>query len=242
MRLHKFIANCAYCSRRRAELLIEAGRVQVDRRVVTEMGVSVDPRRHRVTVNGDLLSLPEPVTVLLNKLPGFITSTHDTHERLTVMDLLPQRMALHGVNPVGRLDQDTSGLLILTNDGDLNHRITHPSFEIEKEYEVEVKGRPSEAALERVRGGIPIEGEMTAPARVFDPRPGGGTTRLRVVISEGRKRQIKKMFDAIVHPVVELCRVRVGGLQLGDLPAGEWRELAPAEVDSILGSSASPRP
>src|SRR5262245_58861696 len=169
VRLHKYIANCGYVSRRRAELLIRAGRVQVNGRTVTEVGTSIYPSRDRVVINSDLVQPPARVTIMLHKLPGFITSTHDTHERLTVMDLLPRMQEL-GVKPVGRLDQDTAGLLILTNDGDLDHQLTHPRYEIEKEYGVEVEGKPARAALERVERGIMIEGELTAPARVSDVR------------------------------------------------------------------------
>jgi 23S rRNA pseudouridine2605 synthase len=236
MRLHKYIANCGYTSRRRAELLIAAGRVRVNGQVVTEAGAAVEPDRDRVTVNGDRVVPPERLTIILNKLPGFITSTHDTHDRLTVMDLLPRRMREIGVLPVGRLDQDTSGLLILSNDGDLNHRITHPSFEIEKEYLVEVQGGPSAEAFRRAEEGIEIEGVRTGPARVSHVEPLGGTTRFRIVISEGRKRQIKRMFEAVGHPVKDLARVRIGGLMLGKLPPGEWRKLHPTEVEAIIGS------
>jgi 23S rRNA pseudouridine2605 synthase len=233
-RLHKYIANCGYTSRRRAELLIQAGRVQVNGQVVTGLGTLIDSRKDQVVVNEELLIPPERVTIMLHKLPGYITSTHDTHERLTVMDLLPRQMRERGVLPVGRLDQDTSGLLILTNEGDLNHRITHPSFEIEKEYLAEVMGRPSEAAIRRLMSGIEIEGQMTAPARVHEIVPIQGGVRLKVVISEGRKRQIKRMFDAIGHPVRSLCRIRIGGLLLGKLPPGQWRKLEPAEIQAAL--------
>jgi len=236
VRLHKYIANCGYVSRRRAELLIRAGRVQVNGRTVTEVGTSIHTPRDRVIINGDLVEPPARVTIVLHKLQGFITSTHDTHERLTVMDLLPRRMQELGVKPVGRLDQGTSGLLVLTNDGDLNHHLTHPRYEIEKEYQVEVEGRPNRAALERVEQGIVIEGERTAPARISDVKPLAGSTRLSIVISEGRKRQIKKMFEAVGHQVLKLSRVRLGGLLLGDLSPGAWRELNRSEVELLLRS------
>jgi 23S rRNA pseudouridine2605 synthase len=237
VRLHKYIANCGYTSRRRAELLIAAGRVQVNGRTVTEAGTPVDPESDRVTINGDRIVPPERLTIMLHKLPGIITSTHDTHERLTVMDLLPKRMRELGVMPVGRLDQDTTGLLVLTNDGDLNHRITHPRYEIEKEYVAEVQGRPTTEALHRVEEGIEIDGEKTGPTRVSGVEPLGSTTRLRVVISEGRKRQIRRMLEAVGHPVGSLCRVRIGGLKLGKLPLGEWRKLHPTEIEGLLGKS-----
>jgi 23S rRNA pseudouridine2605 synthase len=238
VRLHKYIANCGYSSRRHAELLIRAGRVKVNGRTVTEAGTAVKSGKDRVTINEDLVLPPERRTIMLHKPPGFITSTHDTHERLTVMDLLPRRMREEGVMPVGRLDQDTSGLLVLTNDGDLNHRITHPRYQIEKEYQVEVQGKPPAAGLRRIEEGIEIEGEVTAPARVSVLKHLGQATRLSVVISEGRKRQIKKMFEAIGHPVLLLARVRVGGLLLGELPCGEWRPIGPEEVELLLGKES----
>ncbi len=232
MRLHKFIANCGYTSRRRAELLIQAGRVQVNGHIVRELGSTIDPSKDRVSINGDRIVPPEKMTIMLNKLPGFITSTHDTHDRLTVMDLLPRRMRDLGVMPVGRLDQDTRGLLILTNDGDLNHRITHPRYEIEKEYLVEVEGNPSPDALRRIEDGITIDGEKTAPARILNVELQKSTTRLKVAISEGRKRQIKKMFEAVGYPVISLWRIRIGGLKLGKLAPGEWRKLHPSEIEA----------
>lgn len=198
----------------------------------------IDPGKDRVTVNGDDIMPPERLTIMLHKLPGFITSTHDTHERLTVMDLLPRRMREIGVMPVGRLDQDTTGLLVLTNDGDLNHRITHPRYEIEKEYRVEVQGRPSQEALRNFEDGILIDGEKTAPAKVLEVRPREGTTSIDVVISEGRKRQIKRMFETLGHPVLSLCRVRVGGLRLGKLRPGDWRKLHPGEIQAIVERSS----
>ena len=242
MRLHKYIANCGYTSRRRAELLIHAGRVKVNGTIVTEMGFDMDPEKDRVSINDDRVTPPERLTIILHKLPGYISSTHDTHDRLTVMDLLPRRMREIGVMPVGRLDQDTTGLLVLTNDGTLNHRITHPSFEIEKEYVAEVEGSPSREALHRIEEGILLEGEKTAPAKVFDIQPLGGRTRLHVVISEGRKRQIKKMFDALGHPVISLGRVRIGDLKLGNLPPGQWRKLHPGEIEAVLGKKGNRRP
>ena len=234
VRLHKYIGNCGYTARRRAELLIQAGRVQVNGRVVTELGTSIRPGKDEVRINGDIVTPVAPVTILFHKPPGCITSTHDTHERLTVMDLLPRRMMAQGVKPVGRLDQDTAGLLILTSDGDLNHRVTHPRYEIEKEYEAVVRGRPSREALLRLEKGIDIEGKLTEPARVTLAQPlpqhMGSRTRVRLVIHEGRKRQVKKMFDAIAHPVEQLARIRVGGLEIGDLAPGAWRPLAAEEI------------
>jgi 23S rRNA pseudouridine2605 synthase len=235
VRLHKYIANCGYTSRRRAELLIQAGRVRVNGKVVDEVGVSIEPERDRVTINGDHVTPPERLTIMLHKLPGFITSTHDTHERLTVMDLLPRRMRELGVMPVGRLDQDTTGLLLLSNDGDLNHRITHPRYEIEKEYSVEAAGDVPPEVVRRLETGVELDDGMTAPARVLQVERRAGATRLHLVISEGRKRQVKRMLEAVGYPVKDLCRVRIGGLMLGKLPLGEWRKLHPGEIEAVTG-------
>lgn len=233
MRLHKYIANCGYTSRRRAELLIQAGRVQVNGKVLTSLGTTVYPDRDVVRVNGEVIAPPEPLTIIFHKPAGIITSTHDTHDRLTVMDILPRSLRDRGVLPAGRLDQDTEGLLVLTNDGDLAHRITHPSFETEKEYEALVSGSPSSDGLRRLETGIRIEGEITAPARVESVEREGSNHRVRLVIREGKKRQVRRMFEAIGHPVIYLKRVRVGGLELGELPTGEWRELTAPELVSL---------
>ena len=234
IRIHKYIANCGYTSRRRAELLIQAGRVQVNDRTVSTLGMTIDPKRDSVVINGDLIKLPERVTVLFHKPTGVITSTHDTHDRLTVMDLLPRRFRDTGVVPVGRLDQNTEGLLLLTNDGDLNHQICHPSHEVEKEYLVEVERHPGREELRRFETGIVSEGRKTAPAQVLSAEAVGKRSRVLVGITEGRKRQVRRMFDALGHPVTYLCRMRVGILTLGETPLGEWRALEAQEISRIL--------
>jgi 23S rRNA pseudouridine2605 synthase len=239
VRLHKYIANCGYTSRRRAELLIQAGRVAVNGRTVTSLGATIRPGRDEVVVNGEVVSPPEPLTIAFNKPPGIITSTHDTHDRLTVMDILPRRLRLLGVLPAGRLDQDTEGLLVLTNDGDLAHRITHPRYETEKEYDVLVEGRLTPKGIGRLEKGIVLDGEMTSPSRITVRGEEAGATRATVVIHEGKKRQVRRMFEAIGAKVTSLRRVRIGGLRLGELPAGEWRELSAAEIAALTGG---PRP
>ena len=240
MRLHRFIAHCGYCSRRRAELLIEAGRVEVNRKVVEVVGSIVNPARDEVRINGEPITAPEPLTILFHKPPGVITSTHDTHNRLTVMDLLPKSVVDRGVLPVGRLDLDTEGLLILTNDGDLSHRITHPSFETEKEYEASLLSQPQRKDLDRLEKGVRIEGALTAPARILSVDRDGSTSRIRIVIHEGKKRQVRRMFEVIGHEVKRLKRVRIGQLLLGNLRASEWRELAAEEIRSLLTAGGKP--
>lgn len=242
VRLHKYIANCAYCSRRHAELLIAAGRVQVDGRAVREKGTVIRPGVDRVVINGDEIVPPPRMTIALNKPAGYITSTHDTHERLTVMDLLPRRMRQFGVFPVGRLDLDTEGLLILTNDGDLAHRLAHPRHACEKEYRVVIAGRLSDAGRRRLEQGIELDGRKTAPARVGGLRRGDGKTVFRIAVHEGRKRQIRCMAQALGHEVLALERIRIGGLELGDLARGAWRELEPAEIELSLASNRPDHP
>lgn len=246
MRLHKFIANCGYTSRRHAELLVEAGRVEVNGTVVTDLGTKVRPAQDRVLVNGEPIELPPPTTILFHKPAGIITSTHDTHERLTVMDYLPRSLRNLGLLPAGRLDQDTEGLLIITNVGDLNHRITHPRYETEKEYLVTVATRPARAALRRLETGVMIDGQKTSPARVERVlRTPAGDVEVALTIREGRKRQVRRMFSAVGHDVLRLRRIRIGRLLLGDLPAGEWRRLDEEAIARLTsgtsGTSGRPR-
>lgn len=238
MRLHKYIASCGFTSRRRAELLIQAGRVAVNDRVETSLGTTIRPGKDRISVNGETISPPPARTIVFCKPAGCITSTHDTHERLTVVDLLPRSLRDAGVQPAGRLDLDTEGLLILTNDGDLAHRITHPSYETEKEYEAWVVGSPDEASLERLRKGIRLDDGMTSPAEVERLERAGGRSRVKVTIHEGRKRQVRRMLQAIGHEVVALRRVRIGGLLLGNLAPGGWRDLLPEELPLLTGGGA----
>lgn len=239
VRLHKFIANCGYTSRRRAELLIQAGRVTVNGKVVKSLGTTIDPARDKVAVNGEQISLPRPLTIMFHKPAGIITSTHDTHERLTVMDYLPKSLRDRGVLPVGRLDRDTEGLLILTNDGDLAHAIAHPSHETEKEYEALVSAVPDAGAIAALESGVRIDGRLTAPARVLEVARVPGGARVRIVIHEGKKRQVRRMFEAVGQEVLRLKRVRIAGVRLGDLPPGEWRELSPEEVRALTPSASS---
>jgi pseudouridine synthase len=234
VRLHKYIANCGYTSRRRAELLVQGGCVEVNGERIVSVGYQIDPARDQVVVNGDPVKPPERWTILLNKPAGIITSTHDTHDRLTVMDVLPKRFRELGVFPVGRLDQDTVGLLVLTNDGDLHHRVAHPRHEIDKEYVAFVEGVPGPEALRRFESGVVIESVKTAPARVLEVEPIEDGARVRVVIAEGRKRQVRRMFEALGHRVRRLARTRVGQLELGDLPEGKWRRLDAEEIRALL--------
>lgn len=251
-RLQKILAQAGIASRRAAEEIIAAGRVAVNGTVVREMGVRADPSKDTITVDGRMLAIStgpaksgEMVYLMLNKPPGVVSTVKDTHGRTTVLDLIgktegePRRAGRPipspgtRIYPVGRLDADTTGLLLLTNDGDLTFRLTHPRFGVEKEYRAVVRGRPPEQALQKLREGIEIEGELTAQAVVDWLGTREGSTLLRVVIHEGRKRQVRLMLAAVGHPVVELQRVRFGPLALGDLEVGKWRTLALHEVHAL---------
>ncbi len=236
-RLQKVLARAGLGSRRSAEELIEAGHVTVNSRVAT-LGDRVDPGRDRVEVDGVPVGIrPGLVYYLLNKPAGVLSTARDTHGRPTVVDLVP---AEPRVFPVGRLDRDTEGLLVLTNDGELAQRLTHPSFGVDKEYLVEVAGVPSRGALRRLREGVELADGPTAPASVSQPAP----NLLRLGIHEGRNRQVRRMCEAVGHPVRRLVRVRIGPLADRDLPPGRWRALQPGEVRALARASgpASSRP
>jgi 23S rRNA pseudouridine2605 synthase len=233
-RLQKVLAQAGVASRRACEELIRQGRVQVNGQVVTELGTKVDPNLDEISVDGTPIADPaEKVYLILNKPPGYISTVHDPWGRPTVLDLIPYQERLY---PVGRLDAESEGLLLLTNDGKLTHRLTHPRYEHEKEYLTLVRGRPRDAVLSRLRRGVDLEEGQTAPAEVNRVSRKEGletppdTTWLRIVIHEGRKRQIRRMCAAVGHPVQRLVRVRMGPIELGDLAVGEYRPLSAKEV------------
>lgn len=233
-RLQKYIANCGYCSRRKAELLITHGLVHVNGVPVRELGHKIAPDTDRVVINGETIAPPPRVTVALNKPAGFITSTHDTHERLTVMDLLPRTLVIQGLRPVGRLDLETEGLLLLTNDGDLLHRITHPRYSCSKEYVALLSREPKPQELEKMRGGVYLKevGKQTQPAQIDIERTDDGV-RARVIIEEGMKRQVRRTFEVVGIDVLHLERTRIGPVTLSDLPRGSHRTVAPAELEAL---------
>jgi 23S rRNA pseudouridine2605 synthase len=233
-RLQKVLAAVGLGSRRACEELIADGRVTVDGEVAT-LGRRVDPDTARVEVDGVPISVrPGLVHYLLNKPAGVVTTASDPQGRPTVLDLVPPEPR---VFPVGRLDAATEGLLLLTNDGDLAHRLTHPSFGVEKEYLVEVDRPPTRGELRRLREGVELEDGRTAPARVTLVPP----RAVRLAIHEGRNRQVRRMLDAVGHPVLRLVRTRIGPLTDRRLRPGEWRPLTPAEVRSLEEAVAQHR-
>ena len=228
-RLQKTLARLGFGSRRVCEELIEQGRVTVNGDVAV-LGRRIDVEHDAVAVDGVPVGVrPDLVYYLLHKPAGVVTTASDTHGRDTVLELVP---AEPRVFPVGRLDMDTEGLLLLTNDGELAHRLTHPSFGVDKEYLAHVEGKPDKNALVRLRKGVELEDGMTAPAKValLDD------SLLRIVIHEGRKRQVRRMCEAIGHPVIRLVRTRIGPLTDTKLKAGEWRRVTSEEVIALSRS------
>jgi pseudouridine synthase len=236
-RLQKFLARAGIASRRHAEALIAAGLVTVNGKVVREQGVRVHPGSDTVRVRGELVRTPDDahLYLLMNKPVHTMTTTDDPGWRRTVLDLLPDKWASRRVYPVGRLDWDSEGLLLLTDDGELTLRLTHPRYALPKEYIALVEGEPEPAALRRLEHGLWLDGETrpTAPALVRALRVERGNEWISVEIHEGRNRQVRRMFDAIGHPLLRLRRVRVGPLALGGLEPGETRELRSDEVAAL---------
>ena len=231
-RLHKFIASCGICSRRKAEEMIAEGRVTVNDSIVIVPGTKVT-EGDRVEVDGKRIEPSRQYVAILNKPKGVVTTMSDPHGRQTVADLMPKLGAT--LKPAGRLDRDTEGLLILTNDGDLAMRLTHPRYSVEKEYIAEVRGMPAPAALQKLRKGVRVEGKRTAPAKVdlISTDEERDRATLRIVIHEGRKRQVRLMCDVIRHGVVSLRRVRIGPVTLKGLTSGQVRLMGKQEIDRL---------
>lgn len=234
-RLQKLLAAAGIASRRGAEELIRSGRVAVDGTTVTELGTKVDADKATITVDGKRINLhPEKVYILLNKPRGYTSTTWDPHAHRVVTDLVKDVGVT--VYPVGRLDVDTDGLLILTNDGDFTFRMAHPRHQVPKTYRAEVRGPVSRETVGHLATGVILEDGLTAPAQVSlcALNTARQTSILEIVIHEGRKRQIRRMFDTVGHPVVRLTRTRIGNLSLSKLRPGEWRFLKPEEVEGLL--------
>ena len=232
-RLQKILAQAGVCSRRAAEELIRQGRVKVDGATVSEMGMKADPDRQRITVNGKpLQSSEKKITLLLNKPKGYVTTMSDPQGRPIVSSLIKdvdQRLF-----PVGRLDLDTEGALLMTNDGELAQKLLHPKFEINKTYQVTIRGHIDPKKIQALEQGIDLDGRQTWPARITVQEKSDKTTTLHIVIHEGRKRQVRRMFEAIGHPVIHLKRLAYGNLRLGTLALGKYRLLDKKELASLF--------
>lgn len=229
-RLQKVMAHAGVASRRKSEEIISQGRVKVNGKVITEMGTKVSDE-DLIEVDGKIITREKKVYLLLNKPVGYITTVDDPRGRKTVIDLI------EGVNqriyPVGRLDFDTSGLLILTNDGDLTYKLTHPSHMVNKTYHVEIEGHAKQEKLDRLEKGIFLEDGLTAPARVEDVDYKKEKTDFNLTIYEGRNRQVRRMCEKIGHPVVNLKRIKFGFLTIDNLKLGQFRYLSNREINKL---------
>ena len=238
-RLSRFLAHAGIASRRHAEELIASGRVQVNGVTITTQGTRINPDTDIVLLDRKPVRTPSKhVYLLLNKPIGYVSTAHDPQGRPTVLDLLPAELRALRVYPVGRLDIDSAGLLLLTNDGDFAMHVTHPRYSMQKHYHALVQGCPSESSLRALHRGVTIVEDKglshkTAPAQVHFLRIAGTDCWLSLTIHEGRKRQVRRMLAAVGHPVLELSRVGIGPLSLGDVPAGKWRHLTNEEVKSL---------
>ncbi|MBU2488315.1 MAG: rRNA pseudouridine synthase [Proteobacteria bacterium] len=227
MRLQKFLSHAGACSRRTGEEWIAAGRVSVNNEVITTPGFSVDPETDRVEVDGKLLTIvPERVTIALNKPQGYVTSCSQPQEKI-VLELVDLGRRLY---PVGRLDKDSTGLILLTDNGELHHRLSHPSFDHEKEYVVETRYDLADRDLERLARPMEVLGKQTRPARVQRI----SRRKFSLVLQEGMNRQIRRMLGNVGHDVASLQRVRIAHIHIGDLALGAWRILSEKEVQKLL--------
>jgi 23S rRNA pseudouridine2605 synthase len=227
MRLQKFLSGAGICSRRKGEEYIKAGWVKVNGKIVTELGVKVDPERDAVEVDSDAIrSDTAPIYIALNKPKGYVASCRQQNEQI-VLDLLD---ISDRVYPIGRLDKDSTGLLLLTNDGHLHHRLSHPSFNHEKEYEVTVARPLPGGVLQKLAKGLPMMGTRTRPARVKRI----SARRFGIVLQEGKNRQIRRMVRKVGNQVTHLKRIRIANIKLGNLPSGRWRYLTKIEKENLL--------
>ncbi len=227
MRLQKYLAQQGIASRRKAEEMIQSGRVRVNDRIVTELGTKIEPGKDMVVVDGTPIGTQKELTyILLYKPVGVVSTASDEFRRPTVVELVPKDIRVY---PVGRLDYDSEGLILLTNDGELTYRLTHPRFELPKTYQVTVWGHPSDWDLKSLATGVELSDGITAKADVMRLKP----NMLEIVLREGRNRQIRRMLSALGYEVINLKRIAIGSLKIGSLTAGEYRYLSQQEVDAL---------
>ncbi|MBD2312745.1 rRNA pseudouridine synthase [Desertifilum sp. FACHB-1129] len=236
-RLHKILSRWGVASRRHAEQMILAGRVRLNGTVVEQLGQKADPERDAIEVDGTLIAdkrQPQRLYLLLHKPVGVVSTCRDPQNRRTVLELLPPNLRNHqGIHPVGRLDADSSGALLLTNDGDLTFGLTHPRHSVPKTYRVWVKGSPPETVLQAWRTGVILSGRKTAPAQVKVLESKAEETLLEIILREGRNRQIRRVAEQLGYPVVHLHRIAIGSIHLRQLPTGQYRMLSQAEVQLL---------
>ena len=234
VRLQKYLAEAGVGSRRHCETLITAGQVTVNGQPITLLGSKVEPATDQVTVAGERVSTERKIYIALNKPAGFICTSHDPDGRRRALDLLPKD--LPRVYSVGRLDGDTEGLLLLTNDGTFSLRLTHPRYKMPKTYRAEVAGTLTDDQIDQLLRGVWSDGELLRAAKVFDVRPVGADTELQLVLREGKKRQVRRMLAVVGCPVRRLVRLSVGKISLGNLKPGQWRYLTNEEVHSLIAN------
>lgn len=239
-RLQKVLASAGVGSRRKSEELIIDGRVSVNGKIVDQLGSRADPEKDEIKVDGKLVTLPDRnYYILLNKPAGYTSTSFDRFAKKTVLELVADVSA--SLHTVGRLDVDTEGLIILTNDGDLTYRLTHPSHEVGKTYVATVRGAVTLDQLRQLSHGIVLEDGPTAPAdvRLLETSPDGRSSVVEITIHEGRKRQIRRMLQAVGHRVEKLARTKIDDLEAGDLPVGKWRYLTDEEVAKLVKASTA---
>ncbi|MEG6565878.1 pseudouridine synthase [Thermoanaerobacterium saccharolyticum] len=230
-RLQKYLAECGIASRRKCEQLILAGEVKVNGETIRKLGIKVDPNKDVVEYNGKVVTkVNKNIYIMLNKPVGYLTTVKDQFDRPSVIDLVNIDDRVY---PIGRLDYDTSGLLLLTNDGDLANKLMHPKNKINKVYIAQIKGVPDKMKLDMFRNGLCIDNYKTAKAEIDILKVANGNSTVRIVIREGRNRQIRKMCELIGHPVLKLKRVKIGNLDIGNLKTGQWRYLSKDEVEYL---------
>ena len=233
VRLQKYIAMCGEASRRKAEELITAGNIKVNGKVVRELGTKVEIGADRVELNGvPIKTTQKNYYIMLNKPSGYVSTVKDQFERPTVIDLISEDIKTR-IFPVGRLDYETEGLLLLTNDGDFTYRVTHPKFHMDKTYIAILKGGITIHALRTLRRGVDIGGFITSPAEVEILDAEAGKTMLKITIHEGKNRQVRKMLDAVGCKLEYLKRIKIGTVELGNLPIGRWRYLTSHEINYL---------
>ena len=229
MRINKFIAENTEISRRKADELIELGKVKLNGQTLKNLGEQINPEQDKVEVNGRKITVKnKKIYIALNKPQGYVTTRSDELGRQTVLELIPPKQNL---KPVGRLDKNTEGLLLISNDGTFIHKLTHPKFQCEKEYIVRAEGNIPPQSIKKLQKGINIDHKKTSPSKIHSIKRENDTTSLHIIIHEGRNRQIRKMFAQIGYPVKYLQRIRIGNLQLKNLAKGKFRHLTQEEVN-----------